>query len=45
MLYPYLWMVSGTLMTREAFYRGENAYLLPNPFSIEIWRIRVHRDT
>jgi multiple sugar transport system permease protein len=36
-LYPYLWMVSGTLMTNEAFYRGDSNYLLPNPFSIYVW--------
>ena len=36
-LYPYLWMVAGTLMTSEAFYRGESNYLIPNPFSIYVW--------
>ena len=37
-IYPYLWMVSGTLMTNEAFYRGDSNYLLPNPFSIYVWK-------
>ena len=37
-LYPYLWMVTGTLMTSDAFYRGANNYLLPNPFSIYVWK-------